>query len=63
MSEEDEKKKKKRRDRLSTPPTGAGLLVFYEEEPEGVKVGPKFVFIAAFLLIFGVIAMWYIFPP
>ncbi|MCR8433144.1 MAG: preprotein translocase subunit Sec61beta [Crenarchaeota archaeon] len=62
MPKQDEKKKKSR-DRLSTPPTGAGLLIFYEETPEGAKVGPRFVFIAAFLLIFGVIAMWYLFPP
>jgi len=57
------KKKKKKRDTLSTPPMGAGLLIFYDEETPGIKVGPKFVFIVTFLLIFGVLAMWYLFPP
>jgi len=57
------KKKKKKRDTLTTPMGSAGLLIFYDEETPGVKVGPKFVFILTFLLIFAVIAFWYLFPP
>ena len=57
------KKKKKKKDSISTPPMGAGLLIFYDEETPGIKVGANFVFILTFMLIFGVLIMWFLFPP
>ncbi len=57
------KKKKKKKEGISTPPMGAGLLIFYEEETPGVKVGPAFVFLFTFLLIFVVLALWFLSPP
>jgi len=58
-----EKKKKKKKEGISTPPMGAGLLIFYEEETPGVKVGPGFVFLLTFGLIFTVLILWFLVPP
>ena len=58
-----EKKKKKKREGISTPPMGAGLLIFYEEQTPGVQVGPKFVFLITFILIFTVFLMWFFVTP
>ncbi len=63
MPEKSESKKKKKKRGITTPMGSAGLLIFYDEETPGIKVGPKFVFVATFLLIFGVLIMWYLFPP
>jgi len=63
MPEKSESKKKKKKRGITTPMGSAGLLIFYDEETPGIKVGPKFVLVATFLLIFGVLIMWYLFPP
>jgi len=59
----DSKKKKKKKEGISTPPMGAGLLVFYEEETPGIKVTPGFVFLFTFGLIFTVLILWFLVPP
>ena len=58
-----EKKKKKKKEGISTPPMGAGLLIFYEEETPGVKVGPGIVLMLAFGLVFFVLMLWFLVPP
>ncbi|MEX0569514.1 MAG: preprotein translocase subunit Sec61beta [Candidatus Njordarchaeota archaeon] len=63
MSSKESKKKKKKKEGISTPPMGAGLLIFYEEETPGVKVGPTFVFLLTFGLIFAVLILWFLAPP
>lgn len=63
MPEKSGSKKKKKKRGITTPMGSAGLLIFYDEETPGIKVGPKFVFVVTFLLIFGVLIMWYLFPP
>ncbi|MEM3550000.1 MAG: preprotein translocase subunit Sec61beta [Candidatus Bathyarchaeia archaeon] len=43
--------KKKKRESSPMPAASAGLLRFFEEETEGVKVKPEFLLIAAIALI------------
>jgi preprotein translocase subunit Sec61beta len=43
--------KKKKRESAPMPAASAGLLRFFEEETEGVKVKPEFLLIAAIALI------------
>lgn len=61
-NKESKKKKKKKKKGISTPPMGAGLLIFYEEETPGIKVGPAFVFLLTFGLIFVVLLLWFLAP-
>lgn len=62
-SKESKKKKKKKKEGVSTPPMGAGLLIFYDEETPGIKVGPTFVFLLTFGIIFTVLILWFLAPP
>lgn len=43
--------KKKKRDSAPMPAASAGLLRFFEEETEGVKVRPELLVVAAIALI------------
>ncbi|MGQ4892527.1 MAG: preprotein translocase subunit Sec61beta [Candidatus Njordarchaeia archaeon] len=64
MSYDDEEeeytgKRKPREKGIRTPPTGAGLLRFYDEEEGGlVKVGPGAVIILSTLFVLIVILAW-----
>lgn len=43
--------KKKKSDSAPMPATSAGLLRFFEEETEGIKVKPEFLIAAAIALV------------
>lgn len=43
--------KKKKRDTAPMPAASAGLLRFFEEETEGVKIRPEFLVVFAVVLI------------
>ena len=64
MSFDDEEEeytgKKRPKERgIRTPPTGAGLLRFYDEEEGGlVKIGPSGVVIITFIFVLTVILAW-----
>jgi len=58
--EEKERKPKPKERGIRTPPTGAGLLRFYEEEVSGVKIGPVGVVIIAALFITIITVAWII---
>jgi len=52
-------RRKPREKGIRTPPTGAGLLRFYEEEEGGfVKIGPGGVIIIAVIFLMIVILAW-----
>ncbi len=56
-------KREKRRERRSPMPAqGAGLLRFFEEETQGIKVRPELVVILAVALIIACILLPIIFP-
>lgn len=57
--EEEETTSKSTSDELSTPPTGAGLMRFYDQETGGPKIGGKGVMILATLFLGGVLGAWY----
>lgn len=42
---------KRKKDEAPMPATSAGLLRFFEEETEGIKVRPEFLVVAAIALI------------
>jgi len=49
--EEEEGREKRGKEKgLRTPPTGAGLIRFYDEELSGIKVGPRAVVIIMFVM-------------
>ena len=50
-------KRRKAREEAQMPIAGAGLIRFFQEESEGIKVGPKAVIIMAILLMLGVAFM------
>lgn len=60
--DEDEEISSKRRPKdrgIRTPPTGAGLLRFYDEEEGGlIKIGPSAVIIMSTLFVLVVILAW-----
>ncbi len=58
--EEEEKKVKPKEKGIRTPPTGAGLLRFYEEEMAGIKLGPKGVTLIALFFVIVVTLAWLI---
>ncbi len=54
-----EEKKKKRRERgIRTPPTGAGLLRFYEEESGPFAISPVSVVLIATIFVATIIILW-----
>lgn len=56
-------KREKRRERRSPMPAqGAGLLRFFEEETQGIKVRPELVVILAVALIIACILLPILFP-
>ncbi|MDH5779075.1 MAG: preprotein translocase subunit Sec61beta [Candidatus Bathyarchaeota archaeon] len=56
-------KREKRRERRSPMPAqGAGLLRFFEEETQGIKVRPELIVILAVSLIIACILLPIIFP-
>lgn len=57
---EEEEGKQRESDELSTPPTGAGLMRFYEEETGGPPIGGKGVMILAMLLLGSVLGAWFL---
>ncbi|MHA1589638.1 MAG: preprotein translocase subunit Sec61beta [Candidatus Njordarchaeales archaeon] len=60
--EELEEKRARRKSKgITTPPTGAGLLRFYEEEELGIKVGPKAVIALALFFVMLIISAWVFF--
>ena len=56
--EEEERKVKPKEKGIRTPPTGAGLLRFYEEETAGIKIGPVAVILMATLFVTIVTLAW-----
>lgn len=58
--EEEEGGKRQRSDEVSTPPTGAGLMRFYDEETGGPPIGGKGVMILALLLLGSVLSAWFL---
>lgn len=57
--EEEEGEKRRKSDEVSTPPTGAGLLRFYDQETGGPKIGGRGVMILAALFLGSVLAAWF----
>jgi len=55
---EEERKPKPKERGIRTPPTGAGLLRFYEEETAGVKIGPIGVVLITILFISIITLAW-----
>ena len=53
-----EKRARRKSKGLTTPPTGAGLLRFYEEEEMGVKIGPAAVTILSIFFILIIVVAW-----
>lgn len=49
----------RRSDEVSTPPSGAGLLRFYDQETGGPKIGGRGVMILAALFLGGVLTAWF----
>ena len=46
------------------PPSGAGLITFYQEDIKGIKIRPEYVIATAIMLTIGVVlAHLYITPP
>jgi preprotein translocase subunit Sec61beta len=56
------KREKRRERRAPMPSQGAGLLRFFEEETQGIKVRPELVVILAVALIIACILLPMIFP-
>jgi len=56
--EEEERKAKPKEKGIRTPPTGAGLLRFYEEETGGVQVGPVGVVLITIMFISIITIAW-----
>ncbi len=56
------KREKKRERRSPMPAQGAGLLRFFEEETQGIKVRPELIVILAVSLIIACILLPIIFP-
>ena len=56
------RREKKRERRSPMPAQGAGLLRFFEEETQGIKVRPELVVILAVALIIACILLPIIFP-
>jgi preprotein translocase subunit Sec61beta len=54
--------KKKKQESVGMPQSSAGLMRFFQDETNGVKVPPEFVVGAAVLLIVTVIAARVLFP-
>jgi preprotein translocase subunit Sec61beta len=56
------RREKKRERRSPMPAQGAGLLRFFEEETQGIKVRPELIVILAVSLIIACILLPIIFP-
>ena len=54
--------KKKRQQSVGMPQSSAGLMRFFQDETNGVKIPPEFVIVASILLIVTVIAARVFFP-
>jgi len=60
--EEEEGREKRGKEKgLRTPPTGAGLIRFYDEELSGIKVGPRAVVIISVMFVMSVLFAWIFF--
>jgi len=47
--------KKKRKDTTAMPASSAGLMRFFQDEAQGIKIRPEFVIVSAITLIVSVI--------
>lgn len=57
--EEEEGPSRRESDEISTPPTGAGLMRFYDQETRGPKIGGKGVMILASIFLGSVLVAWF----